>query len=576
MGFNAVSNNNPVVVIERGGTTLTSGSSYQYGETLTVSYAASGEYVLEVSGASFTTGSCTNKVRVSNSGGSIVMPASGTATIKVWGGWATAKATVQISNAVSLVAPAVPAPAPAPAPAPGPAPGPNPAPNPAPSPAMNMPTSTPTMSSGGAGTGSTESASIAGLPGMTTSKKGGIGFIIGFSIIALAVSVAYLYARHTVDNPDPEPKHISEVTYTAARLYEGAALLLAAICIGLVSNWAKEPTTADGGFLGIPSWETNIFAWHPILMTAGFYCAQIFAICAWSFWSDHYSAKLCHVFFQIAGLASMIAGLWAVVKYKLDGEMAGFVSMHSWVGIAAISMYGFNFAWGSVMALLTRFHPNSIFRKVYNLKEHHKTIGLMALWMTTMSVLTGIMDQISCYVSLPPGAQDYDPAMYYTDLSESCKVANGLGVVVMVSTILVYLGITYRGDSFGFTKKKASAEPAKELPPVVQASVLPSAPTLPTAKQVPSSSRKSYKAAPVVEDEEDPIEARTSDLDFEMVNPHSSRYSQSGGRPGSPMRPVSTRQPASASTAAPAARQTPPPPPPPPRKAPFRAEQDFI
>lgn len=83
MGSSAVTSSSRSVVVRRGSTTLTSGATYNYGETLTVSLSStSGEYVLQTSGGTFTGGGCTG-TRVANSAGSLVMPSSGSASISV-------------------------------------------------------------------------------------------------------------------------------------------------------------------------------------------------------------------------------------------------------------------------------------------------------------------------------------------------------------------------------------------------------------------------------------------------------------------------------------------------------------
>ena len=55
------------------------------------------------------------------------------------------------------------------------------------------------------------------------------------------------------------------------------AVFMAIITMALVSGWAKNPdyTATAIGYLGQPSWDLNVFAWHPVLMVGGFFFSQV-------------------------------------------------------------------------------------------------------------------------------------------------------------------------------------------------------------------------------------------------------------------------------------------------------------
>ena len=146
--------------VKRGTTTLSDGSSYTPGETLTVSLpSVPSQYAIEMDGgATFVSGGkCSNK-RKDNGGGSITLPPSGSGTV-------TIKAVARIGSSVSMVTSftfieqtSSPTPSPSHAPTASPsgpsaaptvqptAPTPLPTLNPTPNPTTSQPTSTPTNS----------------------------------------------------------------------------------------------------------------------------------------------------------------------------------------------------------------------------------------------------------------------------------------------------------------------------------------------------------------------------------------------------------------------------------------------
>lgn len=218
---------------------------------------------------------------------------------------------------------------------------------------------------------------------------------------------------------------------------------LTVVAIGLVASWVQnENSSAESGYLGAPNWKSNIFAWHPALLIGGFYSGQVFAVSCWSLISDHGLAKLMHVFFQTGALASMIAGLSAIVKYKLDVYDSSLVTAHSWVGVAAVACFCCNYCIGLLMATLTRWFPGSAMRVAFDLRRIHRALGLTAFGLTSMSILTGINNQ------LPYGSCGFDADKdTYSQLSSACKIANGAGIVVLLSSLCIVAASALRCEN---------------------------------------------------------------------------------------------------------------------------------
>eukprot|EP01038_Epipyxis_sp_PR26KG_P015376 gene15376-20729_t len=226
------------------------------------------------------------------------------------------------------------------------------------------------------------------------------------------------------------------------------------VCFWATNRNSSTPGKSDYGFLGELKYSTNPFAWHPVLMTAGFFCSQSIAIVSWNFSSNHDFAKLIHVIFQIGSLVTLIIGLCAVIKYKWDNNSVSLVTMHSWIGIAAFGFFCLNFSFGSMMAALTACWPNSFIRKKFDLLRIHRHIGMISYGLSAIAVVTGIINQLptsSCYYNISSGesySKDTNPADHYVEIPLSCRIANGLGLTVTATAILVALTVVTRNSFY--------------------------------------------------------------------------------------------------------------------------------
>ena len=131
------------------------------------------------------------------------------------------------------------------------------------------------------------------------------------------------------------------------------------------------------GYLGLPSFETNPLAWHPALMVGGVFMGQIFAILTWSVIPTptigmKQVAKTVHVLFNTGSAGCMIASLIAIVKHSYKYKLESLTTLHSWVGVISVCVFGVTYMWGAVMALLTAFAPDSNIRKAIDLRLFHR------------------------------------------------------------------------------------------------------------------------------------------------------------------------------------------------------------
>lgn len=172
------------------------------------------------------------------------------------------------------------------------------------------------------------------------SSKVATGVVVGI----IGVALVYYVTNKYLNNYESLLKLGDHFTSYPSFL----AIVCAVISIILVSAWATDnnPQSRDQLYLGAPSWSTNVFAWHPVLMVAGLYAAQVKAINDWNLFSDHGNGKLSHVLFQTAALSCTIAAMCAVVKFNFERRTPALNTMHSWMGAAAVAMFCCNYLLG--------------------------------------------------------------------------------------------------------------------------------------------------------------------------------------------------------------------------------------
>ena len=235
-----------------------------------------------------------------------------------------------------------------------------------------------------------------------------VGVVVGVvSTAALALSL-YFYATATSET-------VVQVQWVLSGLPVVFASACASAAIGLVAAWATDSPSDDPFYLNKPDWQSNIFAYHPVFMTL--FCAlQVQALCTWSVFSVHLTAKIAHILVQLCAVAAVIMGLISIVQHMWDTRSPSLVSMHSWVGVAAVAVFGFNFLWGSTMGYLSAFHKHSPLHVRLSLLLSHKYLGVTALVLAAVALNTGVMDKLfsgACDYHVDLNAdpqQDFDPA----------------------------------------------------------------------------------------------------------------------------------------------------------------------
>lgn len=162
-------------------------------------------------------------------------------------------------------------------------------------------------------------------------------------------------------------------------------------------------------------------SFHP--QVAGFFFAQVFAILSWSVFKSVVIAKVFHVLFITAALATLIPAVIAIV-YDSESNGNGTIGiLHAWIGIGAIGVFGINYLLGLLKFLIS---SNAI-------RESHRVIGCTAVALTAAAILLGTVTELNdCF------------AVTYSALPLACKIANGMGIAVAGSAILTITVVSMR------------------------------------------------------------------------------------------------------------------------------------
>lgn len=216
-----------------------------------------------------------------------------------------------------------------------------------------------------------------------------------------------------------------------------------------------------------------VFNWHPFMMILGMVFCFVEACLSYrtwnhlgTIWGTVKVAKLIHLVWQTAAVICASVGLIAVFlshnKPVGGAYKANLYSLHSWIGIAVVTMYFAQY----VVALYTFFTPQTVSpisqRESY--KPYHIYFGLFLLFGAGMAIESGIQEKLSfplpgklsCSSNVPTDKADTNPAEYHEGMPSVCKKGNWLGMSVFVTLMFAGLSL-FQTDSKDDTKKSETS-----------------------------------------------------------------------------------------------------------------------
>ena len=78
-----------------------------------------------------------------------------------------------------------------------------------------------------------------------------------------------------------------------------------------------------------------------------------------------------------------------------------------------------------------------------------RAFGVASLWLMAMAIATGVMDQLpqgSCYYLTADAMSSLykSPVSHYSKIPDSCKIANGMVVMVIIGGLITIYVVTIR------------------------------------------------------------------------------------------------------------------------------------
>ncbi|KAF8674389.1 hypothetical protein HU200_048220 [Digitaria exilis] len=145
------------------------------------------------------------------------------------------------------------------------------------------------------------------------------------------------------------------------------------------------------GGINIQSEEPEqIFNVHPFVMSWGFILLIGEAILAYStIPMDHRTQKMAHMMIHLVGLILGIFGVYAAFKFHAVAVAPDLTSLHSWLGITAIALFGLQWLFGFVTFWLPAAHE----RTRAAAAPAHVMAGLAIFMLAVCAAQTGLVQK---------------------------------------------------------------------------------------------------------------------------------------------------------------------------------------
>lgn len=239
---------------------------------------------------------------------------------------------------------------------------------------------------------------------------------------------------------DENPSELYFTVSKAQKIAGVGAILAAIAATGMTIAWADKHDTSKN-YLGGLNWHLRVFNWHPVLMVAGMVLGLISSLLTYRIIPlPKAYQKIIHMLIHAGAIVCILTGLSAVVTSHNYTDhngnskyTANLYSMHSLLGISAMVLYFSNYIIGFVAFMM----PCASLDLRKMIKPHHVFFGTFTLFAAFAAVESGITElttKLSCIYTVT--SADWNPAENYHELTEGCKLANGIGIVVFLAVML--------------------------------------------------------------------------------------------------------------------------------------------
>lgn len=157
--------------------------------------------------------------------------------------------------------------------------------------------------------------------------------------------------------------------------------------ISLVLIWAVH---FRGGLALVSDDKDLIFNVHPVLMVIGLILLNGEAMLAYKTVSGTKSfKKLVHLTLQLLAFCLSMVGIWAAWKFHNEKGIDNFYSLHSWLGLGCILLFGVQWALGFVIY----WYPGGSRTSRGTLLPWHVFFGVYIYALAIATALTGFLEK---------------------------------------------------------------------------------------------------------------------------------------------------------------------------------------
>ncbi|XP_010262598.1 PREDICTED: probable transmembrane ascorbate ferrireductase 2 [Nelumbo nucifera] len=204
----------------------------------------------------------------------------------------------------------------------------------------------------------------------------------------------------------------------------------------LVLTWALR---YRGGLALISENKDLIFNVHPVLMVIGLILLNGEAMLAYkTVMGTKTFKKAVHLAVQFLALCLSVIGVWAALKFHNEKGIDNFYSLHSWLGLACLFLFGIQWAAG----FATFWYPGGGRNSRAALLPWHVFFGVYIYALAVATATTGILEK----------ATFLQTNQVITRYSTEALLVNTLGILIVVMGGFVILAVITptisKGDAY--------------------------------------------------------------------------------------------------------------------------------
>ncbi|XP_044468447.1 transmembrane ascorbate ferrireductase 2-like [Mangifera indica] len=195
----------------------------------------------------------------------------------------------------------------------------------------------------------------------------------------------------------------------------------------LVLSWTVH---YRGGLALVSENKDLIFNVHPVLMVISLVLLNGEAILAYKTVPGTKSLKkLVHLALQLLAFLLSLIGVWAALKFHNDKGIDNFYSLHSWLGLACLFLFGIQWAAGFV----TFWYPGGSKNSRATLLPWHVFFGIYIYALAVVTATTGILEKATFLQTNHVIARYSTEALLVNSLGICIAVLGGFVILALVA-----------------------------------------------------------------------------------------------------------------------------------------------